>query len=77
VPSLAVGRFGLVIPAIYLGWSAAAVFLGEAARSRRSYLAGLVERGRFAEPLAAAAVWILVPLAIGVVRVSRTEVKST
>lgn len=27
--------------------------------------------------LVAAAIWILVPLAIGVVRVSRTEVKST
>ena len=45
----AAGRFGLVIPVVYLGWSAAAVFLGEAVRSRRSYLAGLVERTRFAE----------------------------
>ena len=35
--------------ALYLGWTAAAVFLGEALRSRRSYLSGLAERARFAE----------------------------
>jgi signal transduction histidine kinase len=32
-----------------LGWTTAAVFLGEALRSRRSYLSGLAERARFAE----------------------------
>jgi len=32
---------------ILVGWLAAAVFLGEALRNRRSYLAGLAERARF------------------------------
>jgi signal transduction histidine kinase len=49
VAALASGRLGLVVSSIFVGWSAAAVFLGEALRSRRSYLAGLAERARFVE----------------------------
>ena len=49
VAAAVVGRSGLVEPAIYLGWSVAAVFLGDALRSRRTYLAGLAERARFLE----------------------------
>jgi signal transduction histidine kinase len=49
VTAVACGRLGIVVSSIFLGWSAAAVFLGEALRSRRSYLAGLAERARFAE----------------------------
>jgi signal transduction histidine kinase len=49
VTALSTGRFGVLFPLIYLGWSAAAVFGGEAVRSRRSYRAGLAERARFAE----------------------------
>ena len=45
----AAGRLGIAVSSIFLGWSAAAVFLGEALRSRRSYLAGVAERARFAE----------------------------
>ena len=40
---------GVLLWAVYLGWSAAAVLLGEAISSRRSYLAGLAERARFAQ----------------------------
>lgn len=43
------GHLGIVVSTIFLGWSAAAIFLGEALRSRRSYVAGLAERARFAE----------------------------
>jgi len=49
VTAVAAGGFGPVIAVVYLGWSAAAVFGGDAARSRRSYLAGLVERTRIAD----------------------------
>ena len=43
------GHLPILVSAVYLGWAAAAVFLGEALRSRRSYLAGLAERARFVE----------------------------
>ena len=49
VTAAAAGGFGPVIAVVYLGWSAAAVFGGDAARSRRSHLAGLVERARITE----------------------------
>ena len=35
--------------AVFPGWAAAALFLGEAAGSRRAYLAGLEERARYLE----------------------------
>lgn len=38
-----------VLPAFYLGWSVAAVFLGDALRNRRSYLRELEERARYLE----------------------------
>ena len=41
-----VGSSGVLEPAIYLGWSAAAVLLGDVLRNRRSYLAGQAERAR-------------------------------
>src|SRR5262249_32709520 len=44
-----VGSSGLVQPGIYVGWSGAAVFLGEALRSRRRYLAGVQERAAVLE----------------------------
>ncbi|HEY7049901.1 MAG TPA: histidine kinase [Jatrophihabitantaceae bacterium] len=49
VTAVVTGRLGIVVASIFLGWSAAAVFLGDALRSRRRYLAGLAERARFAE----------------------------
>jgi signal transduction histidine kinase len=45
----ATGHLPVLVSVVYLGWTAAAVFLGEALRSRRSYLSGLAERARFAE----------------------------
>ncbi|HEY3954924.1 MAG TPA: histidine kinase [Streptosporangiaceae bacterium] len=47
--ALVVGHHGLLLPLIFAGWSAAAVFAGQAVASRRSYLAGLAERARFLE----------------------------
>jgi signal transduction histidine kinase len=41
------GAFGLHL--VFVGWSAAAVFLGEALRNRRSYLTELEERARHLE----------------------------
>ena len=38
---LAAGSDALVLHLVFIGWSAAAVLLGEALRNRRSYLAGL------------------------------------
>ncbi len=38
-----------LLPVFYVGWSAAAVFLGDALRSRRSYLRELEERARYLE----------------------------
>ena len=35
--------------AVFPGWAAAALFLGEAARNRRDYLQGLVDRARYLE----------------------------
>ena len=43
------GRVGLLLPAIFAGWAAAAVFGSDALRSRRGYLAGLRERALFLE----------------------------
>jgi signal transduction histidine kinase len=43
------GRGGLLVPAIFAGWAAAAVFGADALRSRRSYLAGLRERATYLE----------------------------
>jgi len=43
------GSGGLLLPLVFLGWSAAAVLLGEALRNRRSLLLGLQERARFLE----------------------------
>lgn len=42
-------RDGLLLPVIFVGWAAAAVFGSDALRSRRSYLAGLKERARYLE----------------------------
>ncbi|MGH3263271.1 MAG: sensor histidine kinase [Trebonia sp.] len=47
--AVVVGRNGLVLPAIFAGWVAAAVLGGDALRSRRSYLTGLRERAAFLE----------------------------
>ena len=40
---------GLALPAIFVGWAAAAVLGSDAFRSRRGYLAGLRERARYLE----------------------------
>jgi signal transduction histidine kinase len=40
---------GLVVHLVFVGWAAAAVFLGDAVRSRRSHLAALQERARHLE----------------------------
>jgi signal transduction histidine kinase len=39
----------LLLPLIFVGWAAAAVFGSDALRSRRGYLAGLRERARYLE----------------------------
>jgi signal transduction histidine kinase len=49
VAATVVGRNGLVLPAIFAGWVAAAMLGGDALRSRRSYLTGLRERAAFLE----------------------------
>jgi signal transduction histidine kinase len=38
-----------IMPAVFVGWSAAAVFLGDALRNRRGYLAELEEHARYLE----------------------------
>jgi len=43
------GPNALLVHLLFVGWSAAAVFLGEAMRNRRSYLTGLEERARYLE----------------------------
>jgi signal transduction histidine kinase len=48
VAAVVVGRVGLLVPVIFVGW-AAAVFGGDALRSRRSYLAGPRERALYLE----------------------------
>jgi signal transduction histidine kinase len=45
----AVDRWESLIHLLFVGYSAAAVFLGDAVRSRREHLAGLVERARHLE----------------------------
>lgn len=47
--AVAVGRGGLLEPALYIGWSGAAIFLGEALRSRRRYLDERRERAAATE----------------------------
>ena len=49
VAEVVAGRGGLLVPAVYTGWMVAAVFGGDALRSRRDYLAGLRERAGFLE----------------------------
>ncbi len=46
---LAAGSDALVLHLVFIGWSAAAVFLGEALRNRRSYLTELEDRARYLE----------------------------
>ena len=46
VAGLAAGAHALLLHLVFVGWSAAAVFLGEAVRNRRSYLSELEERAR-------------------------------
>jgi signal transduction histidine kinase len=40
---------GTLLPLIFLGWSAAAVLLGDVLRNRRNYLTGLEDRARYLE----------------------------
>ena len=47
--ALLAGSDGLLLPAIFTGWAAAAVLGSDALRSRRGYLAGLRERALFLE----------------------------
>jgi len=49
VTAAAAGSSGLLLPLEFLGWSAAAVLLGETLRNRRSLLLGRQERARFIE----------------------------
>jgi len=49
VAGAAAGGGMTVLPVFYLGWSAAAVFLADALRNRRSYLRELEERARYLE----------------------------
>lgn len=49
VAAVIAGSSGWLLPLVFLGWSAAAVLLGEALRNRRSLLLGLQERARFLE----------------------------
>ena len=43
------GAHALLLHLVFVGWSAAAIFLGEAMRNRRSYLTELEERARYLE----------------------------
>jgi signal transduction histidine kinase len=43
------GYASALLPLVFVGWSAAAVFLGDALRSQRNYLHGLEERARYLE----------------------------
>ena len=47
--SLGYGRVSILLPLVFLGWSAAAVALGDVLRGRRAYLDGLRERADFLE----------------------------
>src|SRR5439155_13823729 len=49
VAGIIAGRDALLIHLVFVGWSAAAVFLGDAMRNRRSYLTELEERARYLE----------------------------
>jgi len=51
VTAVAVGRFPLLVATVFVGWAAAAVFLGMALSSRRHHLAGLAERAGFLQRL--------------------------
>jgi len=46
---VAAGSDALVLHLVFIGWSAAAVLLGEALRNRRSYLTELEDRARYLE----------------------------
>jgi signal transduction histidine kinase len=46
---LIAGAHALLLHLVFVGWSAAAIFLGEAMRNRRSYLTELEERARYLE----------------------------
>jgi signal transduction histidine kinase len=43
------GSGAFLLHLVFVGWSAAAVFLGDALRSRREHLAGLAERAKYLE----------------------------
>ena len=49
---LAAGAHAVLLHLVFVGWSVAAVFLGEALRNRRSHLAELEERARYLEQTA-------------------------
>jgi signal transduction histidine kinase len=49
VLALVAGRGGVLVPVIFVGWAAAAILAGDAARGRRSRMAGLRERAQFLE----------------------------
>jgi signal transduction histidine kinase len=49
VAAVLAGSGSLLLPLIFVGWAAAAVFGSDALRSRRGYLAGLRERARYLE----------------------------
>jgi signal transduction histidine kinase len=49
VVAVLAGSGSLLLPVIFVGWAAAAVFGSDALRSRRGYLAGLRERARYLE----------------------------
>jgi signal transduction histidine kinase len=49
VAGVVAGAHALLLHLVFVGWSAAAVFLGEAVRNRRNYLAELEERARYLE----------------------------
>jgi signal transduction histidine kinase len=49
VAAVLTGSGSLLLPVIFVGWAAAAVFGSDALRSRRGYLAGLRERTRYLE----------------------------
>jgi signal transduction histidine kinase len=49
VAGLIGGAHALLLHLVFVGWSAAAIFLGEAMRNRRGYLTELEERARYLE----------------------------
>jgi signal transduction histidine kinase len=49
VLALVTGHVGVLVPVIFVGWAAAAILAGDAARGRRSRMAGLRERALYLE----------------------------